>query len=156
MAHQSLAARFRAAVGNPGWVCLAWFGMTAGVSLLAVPSLFSASTATRAVSLDVARTIFTTLNKAELVALVVLLIVVRVSGNARRWWAAVSVLAFIILLQTVWLLPELAERARMILAGSEPPPSIAHAAYSTLELVKLGLLLLLGLAAISTPEARRP
>jgi hypothetical protein len=156
MANQSLAARFRAAVSNPGWVCLAWFGMTAGVSLLAVPSLFSASTATRAVSLDVARTIFTTLNKAELVALVVLLIVVRVSGNARRWWGAVSVLAFIILLQTVWLLPELAERARMILAGTEPPPSIAHAAYSTLELVKLGLLLLLGLAAISTPEARRP
>ena len=155
MTNQNLAARIRTAVSNPGWVCLVWFGMTAGISLLAVPSQFATSTATRAVSLDVARTIFTALNKAELVALVVLLITVRVSGNARRWWAAVSVLAFIILLQTVWLLPELAERARMILAGTEPPPSIAHAAYSTLELVKLGLLLLLGLAAISNPEARR-
>ncbi len=155
MTNQSLAARIRAAVSNPGWVCLAWFGMTAGVSLLAVPSLFSAPATTRAVSLDVARTIFTALNRAELVALVMLLIVVRVSGNARRWWGAASVLALIILLQTVWLLPELAERSRMIVAGTEPPPSIAHAAYSTLELVKLGLLLLLGLAAISTPEARR-
>ena len=155
MTNQNLAARIRTAVSNPGWVCLVWFGMTAGISLLAVPAQFAASAATRAVSLDVARTIFTALNKAELVALVVLLIAVRVSGNARRWWGAVSVLAFIILLQTVWLLPELAERARMILAGTEPPPSIAHAAYSTLELVKLGLLLLLGLAAISTPKARR-
>ena len=133
-----------------------WFGMTAGVSLLAVPAQFGASSATRAVSLDVARTIFTTLNKAELVALVVLLIVVRVSGNARRWWAAASVLAFIVLMQTVWLLPELAERSRMILAGTEPPPSIAHAAYSTLELVKLGLLLVLGLAAITPSKSQKP
>ena len=119
--------------------------MTAGVSLLAVPAQFGAAAATRAVSLDVARTIFTALNKAELVALVLLLIVVRVSGNARKWWAASSVLAFIVLLQTVWLLPELAERARQILAGTEPAPSIAHAAYSTLELFKLGLLLIFGL-----------
>ena len=156
MTNQNLAARIRTAVSNPGWVCLVWFGMTAGISLLAVPAQFAASAATRAVSLDVARTIFTALNKAELVALVVLLIVVRVSGNARRWWGAVSLLAFIILLQTVWLLPELAERARMILAGTEPPPSIAHAAYSTLELVKLGTLLILGLAAISRSEPRLP
>jgi len=156
MLNQTTTARIRAAFSNPGWVCLAWFGMTAGVSLLAVPAQFGASAATRAVSLDVARTIFAALNKAELVALVLLLIVVRISGNARKWWAASSVLAFIVLLQTVWLLPELVERSRQILAGTEPPPSIAHAAYSTLELVKLGLLLFLGLAAISRPETKRP
>jgi hypothetical protein len=156
MINQSKTARIRAVLSNPGWVCLVWFGMTAGVSLLAVPAQFSASAATRAVSLDVARVIFTALNKAELIALVVLLIVVRVSGNARRWWAACSVLAFIILLQTVWLLPELADRARMILSGTEPPPSILHAAYSTLELAKLGLLLILGLTAISRPDPRLP
>ena len=156
MTEQTTGARIRAALSNPGWVCLAWFGMTAGVSLLAVPAQFGAAAATRAVSLDVARVIFTALNKAELAALVILLIVVRISGNARRYWAAVSVLAFIMLLQTVWLLPELAERSRMILAGTEPPPSIAHAAYSTLELAKLALLLILGLAAISRPQAKRP
>lgn len=155
MTNPTIAARIRKALGNPGWVCLTWFGMTAGVALLAVPAQFGAPSTTRPVSLDVARTIFTALNKAELVALVLLLVVVRVSGNTRRWWGAASVLAFIMLLQTVWLLPELAERSRMILGGTEPPPSIAHAAYSTLELVKLGLLLILGLTAISTPEARR-
>ena len=152
MAKQAKTARIRAALSNPGWVSLTWFGMTAGVSLLAVPAQFAAPAATRAISLDVARVIFTALNKTELGALILLLIVVRVSGNARRWWAACSILAFIILLQTVWLLPELAERSRMILAGTEPPPSIAHAAYSTLELVKLGTLLVLGLTAISRPE----
>ena len=156
MISQTTFARIRAALSNPGWVCLAWFGMTAGVSLLAVPAQFGAPSTTRPVSLDVARTIFTALNKAELVALILLLVVVRISGNARRWWAAGSLLAFIMLLQTVWLLPELAERARMILSGTEPPSSIAHAAYSTLELAKLGLLLILGLAAISRPDPRLP
>ena len=156
MIDQTTAARIRTALSNPAWVSLTWFGMTAGVSLLAVPAQFAASAATRAVSLDLARTIFTALNKAELVALILLLTVVRVSGNARRWWAVCSALAFILLLQTVWLLPELADRSRMILSGTEPPPSIAHAAYSTLELVKLGLLLTLGLTAISLPETRRP
>ena len=156
MTYQTITARIRTALGNPGWVCLVWFGMTAGVSLLAVPAQFGAPAATRAVSLDVARVVFTALNKTELVALVLLLIVIRVSGNARKWWAAGSILAFIMLLQTVWLLPELAERSRTILSGSEPPPSIAHAAYSTLELAKLGMLLVLGLAAISRPETRRP
>lgn len=155
MTNPTIAARLRTALGNPGWVCLTWFGMTAGVALLAVPAQFGATSTTRAVSLDVARAIFTALNKAELVALVLLLVVVRVSGNARRWWGAVSALAFIVLLQTAWLLPELAERSRMILAGTEPPPSIAHGAYSTLELIKLGLLLVLGLTAISTPGSRR-
>jgi len=154
MTYQTMAARIRAALSNPGWVCLTWFGMTAGVSLLAVPAQFGAPAASRAVSLDVARTIFTTLNKVELVALVLLLVVVRVSGNARKWWAAASALAFIVLMQTVWLLPELVERSRMVLAGTEPPPSIAHAAYSTLELIKLGLLLVLGLAAITPSKAR--
>jgi hypothetical protein len=105
---------------------------------------------------DVASTIFAALNEVEIVALMLLLIVVRVSGSDRKWWAACLVLAFIVLLQTVWLLPELADRSRQILAGTEPPPSIAHAAYSTLELVKLGLLLFLGLAAISRPETKRP
>lgn len=156
MTNHTMAARIRAALSNPGWVCFTWFGMTAGVSLLAVPAQFGAPAATRAVSLDVARTIFTTLNQAELVALVLLLIVVRVTGNARRWWTAASVLAFIVLAQTVWLLPELAERTRMILAGTEPPPSIAHAAYSTLELIKLGLLFAFGLAAITPSKAPRP
>lgn len=156
MTNQTTIARIRSALSNPGWVCLAWFGLTAGVSLLAVPAQFGAPAATRAVSLDVAREIFTALNKAELAALVLLLIVVRVSGHARKWWAACSLLAFIVLLQTVWLLPELAERSRMILSGTEPPPSIAHAAYSTLELVKLVFLFILGLAAISRPESRQP
>ena len=129
---------------NPAWVCLIWFGMTAGVSLLATPVRFSASTITRPVALDVGQVVFAALNKAEFVALIVLLILVRISGFARDLWAACGALALILITQSMWLLPELSSRAQQIIAGIEPPPSIAHGAYSVLELSKLLLLLYLG------------
>ncbi len=136
------------AVGNPAWVCFLWFGMTAGIVLLATPLRFTAQSITRPVALDVGRVVFTALNRAELVALIVLLIVVRVSGRAARWWAAAGILALILIAQNAWLLPALAERTDMILAGIEPPASHLHATYSSLELVKLGILLIGGFTAL--------
>ena len=72
---------FLAVMRNPAWICLIWFGMTAGVSLLATPVRFSAPTITRPIALDVGQVVFAALNKAEFVALILLLIVVRVSAQ---------------------------------------------------------------------------
>ena len=102
----------------------------------------------RPVALDVGRVVFAALNKAELAALVLLLLVVRFSGRARDLWAWCSLLVLIVLAQGAWLIPELAARTDIILAGSEPPPSYAHAIYSTLELAKIGLLLFLGFRSL--------
>lgn len=129
---------------NPAWICLIWFGLTAGVSLLATPVRFSAQTITREVALDVGRVVFAALGKAEFVALILTLILVRVSGLARHLWGACAALALILITQSLWLLPELSARTELIIAGLEPPPSYAHAAYSVLELLKLVLLLFLG------------
>lgn len=139
---------FGSVIRNPGWICLIWFGMTAGVSMLATPIRFTAETLTRPVALDVGRVVFAALNKAELLALIVLLIVVRLSGKARELWAYCGALAFILLAQSVWLLPALAARTEQIIAGIEPGASIAHAAYSIMEISKLVLLLILGFRSL--------
>lgn len=139
----------QSAVRNPAWVCFIWFGMTAGVSLLATPIRFSASTITRPIALDVGRVVFSALNKAEFVALVLLLITVRVSGQARSLWAVCGLLALILIAQSAWLLPELAMRTQMIINGQEPPQSYVHAIYSTLELSKLAILFVTGFVALS-------
>jgi hypothetical protein len=123
--------------------------MTAGISMLATPARFAAPTVTRVVALDIGRVVFAVLNKAELIALIIFLIVVRLSDRGRRWWAVSAVLVLIVMTQSIWLIPELAERTGQIVSGIEPAPSIAHAAYSTLELAKLGLLFSLGVAALS-------
>lgn len=124
-----------------------WVGMTVGISMIATPVRFTAASITRPVALDVGRVVFAALNKAELAALVMLLIIVRVAGLARKWWAVCAFLALIVLAQGVWLIPELASRTDIIMAGLEPPPSYAHAIYSSLELIKIGLLLFLGFSA---------
>ena len=141
------------ALQNPAWICFVWFGMTAGISLLATPARFAAPTVTRIVALDIGRVVFAVLNKAELMALIIFLIVIRASDHSRRWWAVAALLTLIVLAQSIWLLPELAERTAQIVAGGQPPPSIAHAAYSSLELIKLGLLFCSGMVALSSNAA---
>ena len=135
------------ALRNPGWVAFVWFGMTAGISLLEAPVKFTAPSLTREVALDVGRVVFSALNKAELIALILLLILVRIGGKARDWWASLSLLTVIVLAQSVWLLPALAARTEMIVNGTEPPPSMAHGTYAVLELLKLGILFYMGMRA---------
>ena len=143
------------ALRNPAYVCFIWFGMTAGVSLLATPVRFTAPLITRPVALDIGRVVFAALNKAELIALVMLLIIVRVSGRARELWMQCSALILILLAQSVWLLPELAARSQQIVAGVEPAPSMLHGTYSALELLKLLLLLYLGFRSLQATDPAR-
>ena len=149
---RSLGKRLIAALWNPAWVFLTWFGMTAGVSL-ATPVKFTAPTITRSVALDVGSVTFALLNKAEIVALLMLLVIARFSGNARRWWGVSAVLALIVIAQTAWLLPELGERTQMVIDGIEPPSSHLHSIYVGLELAKLTILFVAGLVALN--DSRR-
>lgn len=149
MHYTTVSKRIRNAILNPAWVCFLWVGITVGVSMIATPVRFTATSITRPIALDVGRVVFAALNKVELVALAILLIIVRVAGVTQKWWAACAFLTFIILAQGVWLIPELAARTDIIMAGGEPPPSYAHAVYSSLELVKVGLLLYFGFSALA-------
>jgi hypothetical protein len=143
--------RIRNALLNPAWVCFTWVGMTVGISLIATPTRFTAGSITRPVALDVGRVVFAALNKAEFLALVLLLIIVRVSGRSSHLWAWCGALALIVLAQGAWLIPELAARTDVILAGGEPPPSYAHAVYSTLEIAKIGILFFVGVRSLAQP-----
>lgn len=149
MHYMPVLHRIRNALLNPAWVCFTWIGLTVGVSMIATPVRFTAVSITRPVALDVGRVVFAALNKAEFVALVLLLVVVRASGRSRELWAWCSLLILIVLAQGAWLIPELAARTDVILAGGEPPASYAHAIYSTLELLKIGLLLFLGIRSLA-------
>lgn len=149
MHYMTVATRIRNAILSPAWVCFLWVGITVGISLIATPVRFTAASITRPVALDVGRVVFTALNKAEIVALILLLLVVRIAGLSRKWWAVCALLALIVIAQGVWLIPELAARTDIIMSGGEPPPSFAHAVYSSLELIKIGLLLFFGFSALA-------
>jgi len=129
-----------AIIRNPAWITFTWLGMVLGVSVLSTPIRFTATTITRPIALDVGRVTFAALNKAEFVALIIVLIILRMSDSVRALWVPVLALALILIAQSAWLLPELGARTDLIIAGSEPPPSIAHSAYSILEITKVILL----------------
>jgi len=129
---------------NPAWICFIWFGLTAGISFLEAPVKFTAPTITREIALDVGRVVFGALNKVELIALIMTLILVRTAGYIRQLWAPAAALALIVLLQSIWLLPELSSRSLQIVSGIEPGDSPAHLLYGLFELSKLALLLFLG------------
>lgn len=148
MHYTSVFSRFRNALLNPAWLCFLWAGVTIGISMIATPVRFTALSITRPVALDVGRVVFAALNKAELALLVALLVVVRTAGLARQWWGICAFLTLVVLAQGVWLIPELAARTDIIIAGGEPPPSYAHAIYSSLELAKIAALLFLGFSAM--------
>ena len=147
--YRSVSHRIRNALLNPAWVCFTWIGLTVGISMIATPVRFTAISITRPIALDVGRVVFAAMNRAEFVALILLLVIVRASGRSRELWAWCSVLILIVLAQGAWLIPELAARTDVILAGGEPPPSYAHAIYATLELIKIGLLLFLGIRSLA-------
>ncbi len=134
-------ANFKEILLSPAWVCFIWFGMTAGNAFIATPARFRAPMIARSDAMELGAYVFTLLNKVEFIALIFLLIVVRASGRARHWWPVAGILALILVAQSAWLIPELTARGQMVAQGMTPPPSIAHAAYSTLELTKLALLL---------------
>lgn len=137
------------ALRSPAWIFFTWFGMTAGLSLLATPARFQAPMISRSDAMELGAFIFAILNKAEFIALILLLIVVRVSGRSSRWWAVCAILTLILVAQSAWLIPELSMRGQMVAQGQPLPPSIAHAAYSTLELTKLTLLFFAGLFTLN-------
>lgn len=144
----TVSKHFRNALLNPAWVCFLWTGISVGISMIATPVRFTTPSISRPVALDVGRVVFAALNKVELATLVLLLIIVRVAGLSRQWWVASAILTLIILAQGAWLIPELAARTDIIVAGGEPPPSHAHAIFSSLELAKIGLLLYFGFSAL--------
>ena len=147
--YMNVMQRFRHTLLNPAWICFLWVGLTVGISMIATPMRFTAETVTRTIALDVGQVVFAALNEAELLALVILLIIVRTSGQATKYWGFCGALTLIVIAQSAWLTPELAERTQIIINGIEPPPSYTHAIYSSLELIKIGLLLFLGFSSIA-------
>ncbi|HKL62628.1 MAG TPA: hypothetical protein VJ883_04620 [Woeseiaceae bacterium] len=133
---------------SPGPVLLVWLGVVIGISFIEAPVKFTAPTLTRPVAFDVGRVVFTALNRTELVLFALTLVLGYVAERRRLFWIATVVLAAMLAAQTLWLLPELVARSEMVIAGSEPPPSIAHGAYAGIEVTKALLLAGLGVYAL--------
>jgi hypothetical protein len=127
-------------------LALVWAGMVLGVSFLATPAKFLATSLSRPVALDVGRHTFRTFGRAE-VALAALL-GLRVAASSARQRPLALAPGLIVLAQALWLRPRLDARTRQVVEGKvPPPPSGLHLAYVACDAAKLAALLTLGLTA---------
>lgn len=127
-----------------GAIALLWLGMVVGVSFIATPVKFAAASLTRPVAFDVGGVTFALFSRIEwAMCLIFALLMLAGRPDIRRLSVLVVIVA-IVVLQGVWLLPELNIRAAAVMAGKPLPPSIHHGVFAAVEVTKA--LLLAGLA----------
>jgi hypothetical protein len=133
-----------------------WAGMVAAISFMEAPLKFTAPHITIPLGVGIGRVVFHALNRVEMVLLLASLLSARILRAPAVVWLGLGLLGFVLLLQTLWLLPALDVRAGMLLAGHEAPPSRLHLLYIVADGLKLLALLITGSrafqAATATPE----
>ena len=137
---------FAQAARSPSWLAFVWFGLTAGVSLLATPFDFTAP-ASHPMTLGAGEMVYGALNQIELALLIAMLVLIRMSRNTTQYWPYAALLVLIMIAQSAWLLPELIARSASAPGGAEPAASFPRTAFAVSELLKLATLLALGFQA---------
>lgn len=125
-----------------------WFGLLGGISFLEAPLKFQAPGITIPLGLGIGRLVFFALNKIE-IALAILMIFLLFKAKPKNRFPLFSfaVIAFLLLLETVWLLPILDARAVLIVGGETVPDSNPHLIYIGFDAAKFVLLFALGVSA---------
>lgn len=131
-------------------IAFIWAGLVLGLSFIETPLKFHAPGMTDVLAVGIGRLVFTTLNRIELVLLVILLASLLRNKAARRIYGIFSVIAVVVLVQTFWLLPVLDARVQLLIDGTPPATSFHHVAYIGIESVKLLALFTLGIVTLRT------
>ncbi|HEY8661263.1 MAG TPA: hypothetical protein VIL78_19675 [Hanamia sp.] len=119
---------------------LLWAGMILGISFLESWVKFRAPTLTKAIGLDVGRTVFNSFHKVQCILLMVIILNAIFIKLTLINWLIVGMLIIICILQLTWLFPTLNRRVNTILAGGKPQNSHIHKAYGIFEIAKFLIL----------------
>jgi hypothetical protein len=124
-----------------------WIGFVCGISFLEAWLKFRAPGVTMQVGLGIGRLVFNTLNKVEWVfALLILGVFIWKRQIYLDWSNIYFLLALLILIvQTIWLLPLLDQRAEEIIEGKQIAPSHLHIYFVFGESIKVVSLCITGL-----------
>jgi hypothetical protein len=122
-----------------------WVGFVCAISFMEAWLKFTAPGVSLTVGLSIGKIVFSALNKVE-IALGVTILITCLSGN-RKELLSNGLLIFclvILIVQTLYLLPELSARIDIYQSGQTPQPSSLHVVYVVLEGLKVVTLLYFG------------
>jgi hypothetical protein len=132
-------------------VCLLWAGIVLGVSV-AETVKFHVPTLSRSAAFDVGRTVFHVSQRLQLLPLGMALASGAAGRISRAAWGCLTAAVLALLVQTVWLFPALEARAQTLIAGSVPVGHSPHAAYATLEVLKVLALVAAAVLVLKAPS----
>ena len=123
-----------------------WIGFLCAISFMEAWLKFRAPGVTLPIGLGIGRLVFGALNKVELLlAFAVLANIVLAGSKLLNWSYAAYFLAFaLVIVQSIWLLPQLDVRAEQHIQGLPVSDSNLHFYYIGTEVVKLFSLLTFG------------
>ncbi len=127
-------------------VLLFWAGFVSSISFMEAWMKFRAPGVTLIVGLSIGKTIFSALNKMEWLFLFTSALLVFIPGTLKRRTILYTliILFVILLIQTLFLLPGLTERANTIIEGGTVGKSMLHIYFGVLEILKVFLLIYTG------------
>jgi len=124
-----------------------WIGFVGAISFMEAWLKFRAPGITLPLGLGIGRLVFGALNKVELILSITIVASMLFSGiKDFEWKHLFFIIPFlIVVVQNLWLLPELDIRAEMHIQGQEVPHSNLHFYYVGLEVLKITCLLIFGI-----------
>jgi hypothetical protein len=131
-----------------GITAIFWLGFFMAISFMEAPLKFTAPGLSMAEGLQIGKIIFGTLNKCEWIFLMVILITCFIKTTSRAGLYLIVAIAFIMVLETAWLLPVLNIGADKIIHGQKFNHGQLHWVYVLLEIIKAPVLLLIGLESL--------
>jgi hypothetical protein len=126
------------------FVPIFWAGLIAGISFLEAPLKFQAPGITIPLGLGIGQLVFQALNKIEIV--LGLLLIVSLFKTPLKNTAGFLLASVILLLslESLWLLPYLDAKAKLVLAGNPRVESYHHFVYIAFDVLKFVFLVALG------------
>ena len=120
-----------------------WIGLILGISFMEAWLKFQAPGVTLPIGLGIGKIVFGALNIAEWVIAALIFIILVAAKELKHF--SFYLTAFILLVQTIFMLPELNSRADLIIQGGELAESNMHYYYVTLEVFKILVLFYFGM-----------
>ena len=129
-----------------------WVGFVGAISFMEAWLKFRAEGVTRSIGLSIGRLVFFSLNKVEIIFVFLILVLVYFLKKNKFSISHLNVLIIpilIVVFQTLYLLPILDKRAKLIIDGEILPSSNFHILYVILEVIKISTLFWVGIRTLN-------
>ena len=127
-----------------------WVGAVFSISFVEAPLKFQAPNITTALALGIGKIVFQALNIIEWIISALIIISLVILKSNKKVWILYLLPMSILVLQSIWSLPILMDRADLVIANQPLPESYYHIVHGIFEAIKFLLIAYAGIIFTSS------